>query len=68
MVIKSNHTKCEPWSNQKCMNQATLINLHCNEYSQKCYYYPFAVKVDRGVGIYNTLTNLPTKVYLPIKT
>ena len=30
----SNHTKCVSLSNQKCMTQSTLINLHPNEYSQ----------------------------------
>ena len=27
----SNHTKCVSLSNQKCMAQPTLINLHSNE-------------------------------------
>ena len=30
-VNTSNHTKCMSSSNQKCMTQATLINLHPNE-------------------------------------
>ena len=30
----SSHTKCVSLSNQKCMTQPTLINLHPNEYSQ----------------------------------
>ena len=30
----SNHTKCLSLSNQKCITQPTLINLHPNEYSQ----------------------------------
>ena len=34
IVNKSNHTKCVSLSNQKCMIQPTLINLHRNEYSQ----------------------------------
>ena len=42
-VNGSNHTKCLLLSNQKCMNQATLINLHPNEYSQEFHYYPFAL-------------------------
>ena len=33
LVNGSNHTKCIPLSNQKCMIQPTLINLHPNEYS-----------------------------------
>ena len=33
-------------SNQKCMIQPTLINLHPNEYSQEFHYYPSAVKLE----------------------
>ena len=51
----SNHIKCVLLSNQKCMIQPTLINLHPNEYSQEFHYYPFAVKLDRCVGSCNTL-------------
>ena len=32
-VNASNHAKCVLLSNQKCMTQSTLINLHPNEYS-----------------------------------
>ena len=42
----TNHTKCVFLSNQKCMTQPTLINLHPNECSQEFHYYPFAVKLD----------------------
>ena len=34
IVNGSNHTKCVSLSNQKCMTEPTLINLHPNEYSQ----------------------------------
>ena len=34
LVNRSNHTKCIQPSNQKCMIQPTLINLHPFEYSQ----------------------------------
>ena len=34
IVNRSNHTKWVMLSNQKCMIQPTLINLHPNEYSQ----------------------------------
>ena len=54
----SNHTKCMSLSNQKCMTQPTLINLHLNEYSQELCYYPFAVKIDRCVEICNTLNKV----------
>ena len=42
-------------SNQKCMIQPTLINLHTNKYSQEFNYLPFAFKLDRCVGSCNTL-------------
>ena len=56
------HTKCVLLSNQKCMFQPTLIYLHRNEYSQKCHYYPFVVKLDICVGSYNTLNDLSNNV------
>ena len=34
IINASNHRKCVFLSNQKCMTQPTLINLHPNEYSQ----------------------------------
>ena len=37
IVTTSNHTKCVSWSNEKCMTQPTLINLHPNEYSQELH-------------------------------
>ena len=41
-------------SNQKCMIQPTLINLHANEYSQELHYHQFAVKLDKSAGSCNT--------------
>ena len=38
-VNGSNHTKCISLSNQKCMIQPTLFNLHPNEYNKKFHYY-----------------------------
>ena len=35
LVNASNHTKYSSLSNQKCMTQPNLINLHLNEYNQK---------------------------------
>ena len=67
LVNGSNHTKCVSLSNQKCMIQPTLINLHPNEYSQEFHYYPFAVKLDRCVGSCNSHNDLPNKVCFPIK-
>ena len=46
-VNASNHTKCIPLNNQRCMTQAILINLHPNEYGQGLHYYPFAINLDR---------------------
>ena len=37
----SDHAKCVSLSNQKCMIQPNLINLHPNEYSQEFHYYLF---------------------------
>ena len=34
LVNGSIHKKCVLLSNQKCMTQPTLINLHSNEYSK----------------------------------
>ena len=64
----SNHAKCKSLSNQKCMTQPTLINLHPNEYSQELHYYPFAVKLYRCVGSCSTLNELSNKVCVPNKT
>ena len=55
LVNGSNHTKCVWSSNQKCMIQPTLINLHPNEYSQEFHYYPFSVKLDKWTGSCNTI-------------
>ena len=68
LVNGSNHTQCVWSSNQKCMIQPTLINLHPNEYSQEFHYYPFAVKLDRCVGSCNTLNDLSNKVCVPNKS
>ena len=54
-------------SNQKCMTQPTLINLHPNEYSQEFHYYSFTVKLDRCVGSCNTLNDLSNKIRVPNK-
>ena len=68
IVSASNHAKCVLLSNQKCMAQPTLINLHPNEYSQEFHYYPFTVKLDRSVGSCNTLSDLSNKLCVPSKT
>ena len=64
----SNHTRCVSISNQKCMNQSTLINLHSSKNSQKFHYHTFAVKLDRCFGSLNTLNGLANKVCVPNKT
>ena len=68
IVNASNHTKCVSLSNQKCIIQPALTNLHSNEFSQKLHYYPFAVKLDRCVGSCNTLNDISNKVLAPNKT
>ena len=68
IVHASNHTNCGLLSNQKCMTQPTVINLHPNEYSQEFQYYPSAVKLDRHVGSFNILNDLSNKVCVLNKT
>ena len=65
IVSASNHTMCLSLSNQKCVIQPTLTNLHPNEYSRDFHYYPFAAKLDRCVGSCNTLNDLSNKVCVP---
>ena len=50
------------------MSQPTVINSHPNEHSQEFHCYPFAVKLDRCVGICNTLNDLSNIVCVPNKT
>ena len=61
ILIRYNHTKCLSLSNQKCMTQTFVINLHPNECSQEFHSYPFQVKLDRCVGSCNTLNDLFNK-------
>ena len=68
LVNRSNHTKSISLSNQKCMTEPTLINLHLNGYIQELHYYPFTVKLDRCVGSCNILNDLSYKVCVPNKT
>ena len=68
IVSASNHKNCVSLSNQKCMTQPTLINLHANEYSQESHIVSCAVKLDRCVGCCNTLNELSNKVCVPNKT
>ena len=68
LVNGSDHTKCTSLSNQKCVIQTFLINLHHNKYSKEFHYYPFAVKLDRCVGSCNNLNDLSNKVCVPNKT
>ena len=68
LVNVSDHTKCVSVSNQKCMIQAILTNLHPNDHSQEFHYYPISVKLDRCVGNCNTVIDLSIKVCIPNKT
>ena len=52
----------------KMYDSTTLINLHPNESSQEFPYYSFSIKLDRCVGICNTLNDLSNKVCVPNKT
>ena len=55
-------------SNQKCMTQPTLINLHPYEYSDELPYCPSVVNFDRCVGSCNILKDFSNKVCVPNKT
>ena len=68
IVSASDQTKSVSLSNQKCMTQATLINLHHNEYSQALHYYPFAVNLDRRAESCNTLIDIPKRVCVENET
>ena len=67
IVNASNHIRYVSLSNQKCKIQPTLINLHPNEYSQEFHHYPFAVKLDRCAGSFNTINDLSNKACVPNK-
>ena len=68
LISATNHTKCVSLSNQKCMVQPNLINLHSKKYSQFFHYYPFAAKLDRCGGSCKTLNHLSNKACVPYKT
>ena len=55
-------------SNQKCMIQATLINLHSNEYSQEFHDYLFLFKLIGCAGSCNTINDSSNKACVPNKT
>ena len=50
------------------MIQATLINVHPNEYRHEFHYYPFSVELDRCVRNFNILNDLSNKACVPNKT
>ena len=68
LVNGSNHRKYVSLSNQKCMAQPTLSNLHPQDYNHEFHYYRFAVNLDRCVGSCITLNDLSNKVCVPNKT
>ena len=59
---------CVSLSNQKCMTQTTLINLHSSRSSQEFHYDPFVVNLERCAGNCNSLNDLSIKVCVPNKT
>ena len=67
IVSASNHTKWVLLSNQKCMTQATVINLHPFECSQELHYCLFVIKLDKCVGSCNTINDLSNNVCAPKK-
>ena len=50
------------------MTQATLINLHPNEYIEGLRYYPFVINLDRCMGSCNTFNDLSYEACVPNKT
>ena len=50
------------------MIQATLINLHSNEYSQEFHDYPFLFKLIGCAGSCNTINDSSNKACVPNKT
>ena len=62
LISATNHTKCVVVSNQKCMTQITLINLHLNECCHELCYHQFAVNIDKCVGSCNIHYDLSNKV------
>ena len=50
------------------MTQTSLTYLHPNRYSEELHYYQFTVKLDRGVGNYNTFNDWSNKVFVPSRT
>ena len=56
------------YSNQKCVTQPTLFDVHANEYSQELHNYLFPVNLDMCVGSCNTFDGLSYKVCAPNKT
>ena len=49
-------------------NSTYTFYLHPNQCSQEFHYYPIAVKLDRCIGICDSLNNLCYKVCIPNKT
>ena len=68
IVSASNYTKCASLSNQKCMIQPTVINLHPSKCSQELHNYQFAFNLDTYIGNCNTLNDLSNKICVPNKT
>ena len=52
-------------TNQKCMTQPTLINLHPHEYNQEFHYYPVVIKLDKSFGSCCSLNNLSNIICVP---
>ena len=68
IVSTSNHTKCVSLSNQKCMNQPTLVTLHLNEFTPELHYYSFVVNLGKCAGSCNTLDDLSSRACVPNET
>ena len=63
----SNYKKCVSLSNQKCLVQPVLVNLHPNEYSRKLHYHLFQLNQRHLLKIVILLMTYLTK-YVVKKT
>ena len=68
-IVKTlNHIKSISLNNQQCITQPALIKLYPNECTEGLCYYQSIVKLDRCIGICNTLNDLSNIVFVRNKT
>ena len=67
IINASKYIKCISLKNQQCLIQITLIDFHSNKYGQELHHYPFVVVLDRCLGSFDTVNDLPNRIYVPEK-